>query len=309
MNTTKQIIFRRYGLSQDDLLHKGMEAEVYTMESENVLKLYVGTADFEHLTTLQIFYASLNTSGLSYSLPSIEKVALEGNICITIERRLPGAPMSAILLTLTDKQMDRIMQTYLSAALELTKTQIPSAFDRYKLFDPDNLSRRARGDWHHFLSRYLAQKIKQLSIHLDRDVTDFATKVEQLYAVLSQPYMGHYHLIHGDFFPGNILIDEQRRVTALLDFGLFTMYGDSLFDIATGWVFFDMYDELKANIRERYLDIVLDRLGERVRGKLYRYVLLYSIFSANTYSPDCADGHYRWCVANLNHQSYWNHIE
>jgi len=43
----------------------------------------------------------------------------------------------------------------------------------------------------------------------------------------------------------------------MLDFGLFTMNGDFLFDIATGRVFFDMYDELKAHICERYLDLAL----------------------------------------------------
>ena len=309
MNTTKQIILRRYGLAPDDLLHKGMEAEVYAMGSGHVLKLYIGSTDFEHLTTLKNFYASLSRSDISYSLPYIETVAMVGDICLTIERRLPGTPMSAILPQLTEEQVDRIMQVYLWAALELTKVQIPAEFDRYKLFDPEDISLRTDGDWHHFITRYLDQKLKQLTVYLERDVTDFAAKVTQLHDALSQPYTGNYHLIHGDFFPGNILIDENNHVTALLDFGLFTMYGDSLFDVATGWVFFDMYDELKANIRERYLDITLDRLGERVRGKLYRYVLLYSIFSANTYSPDCADGHYRWCVANLNHQSYWNHIE
>jgi len=86
-------------------------------------------------------------------------------------------------------------------------------------------------------------------------------------------------------------------------------YGDYLFDIATGWVFFDMYDELKAQIRDRYLAMLLDRLGEHVRAKLYRYVLIYSIVSANTYSSHCTDGHYQWCVANLSSQEYWNTIE
>ena len=309
MKVTKQAILRKYGLSPDDLLHKGMEAEVYAMGIEAVLKLYIGTTDFEHLTTLQNFYASLSQSELSYSLPHIETVAREGDICSTIERRLPGSPMSTILPKLTTEQMDTLMQAYLTAALELTKVQIPFEFDRYKLFDPEDLSRTTRGDWHRFLSGYLDQKFGQLSVYLERDVTDFTEKVQQLQFILSKPYTGGYHLIHGDFFPGNILVDEGHRVTALLDFGLFTMYGDFLFDIATGWVFFDMYDELRANIRERYLDITLDWLGERARGKLYRYVLLYSILSADTYSPDCTDGHYRWCVTNLNNQTYWNNIE
>jgi fructosamine-3-kinase len=135
-------------------------------------------------------------------------------------------------------------------------------------------------------------------------------KVKQLYTILAQPYTGNYHLVHGDFFPGNILIDKMLcHVTALLDFGMLTMYGDSLFDIATGWVFFDMYDELKVKIRDRYLSMTLETLGRRVRGNLYRYVLLYSVLSANTYSSKCTDGHYQWCVANLNNQEYWNNIE
>jgi len=133
--------------------------------------------------------------------------------------------------------------------------------------------------------------------------------VQQLHTVLDQPYRGDERLIHGDFFPGNLLLNDEHEITALLDFGLLTMYGDYLFDIATGWVFFDMYDELRAQVRDRYLAVVLDTLGERVRGRLYRYVLIYSILSANTYSSNCADGHYQWCVANLNNHPYWQAIK
>ena len=67
-----------------------------------------------------------------------------------------------------------------------------------------------------------------------------------------------------------------------------------------------MYDALQAKLRNRYLAIVLDRLGAQVRGMLYRYVLLYSILSANMYAADYTDGHYRWCVANLSNQHYWD---
>jgi hypothetical protein len=54
---------------------------------------------------------------------------------------------------------------------------------------------------------------------------------------------------------------------------------------------------------------VLARLGEQLRGVLYQYVLLYSILSANTYSRTCDDGHYRWCVANLNDVCYWSALQ
>ncbi|MEZ4675028.1 MAG: hypothetical protein R2932_12375 [Caldilineaceae bacterium] len=45
-------------------------------------------------------------------------------------------------------------------------------------------------------------------------------------------------------------------------------------------------------------------MGETIRPLLYRY-LLYSFLSANTYSAECTDGHYAWCVANLNNAGYW----
>jgi len=217
--------------------------------------------------------------------------------------------MSAVLPTLTPDQLDAMMQRYLTAALAVSNIHAPPALDRYKLLDPDRISRRAYGDWHQFVAGYIALKLAQLTPYLSHDVPRFAVRMQQLFAVLDQPYDGDCRLIHGDFFPGNLLVDGNHQIAALLDFGLLTMYGDYLFDIATGWVFFDMYDELKAKARDRYLAMLVDRLGADVRGKLYRYVLIYSILSANTYSPDCTDGHYRWCVSNLSNQHYWDAIE
>ena len=302
----EQSLLQKYGVSPEALIRSGMEAKVYAFGTDTVLKLYPGTTSLADLATLRDFYASLDRSVVSYDLPDIQTIAAEGDFCISIERHLPGTPMSAVLPALTQNQMDGMMQTYLNGALELSNIPIPSDFARYKLFDPEGISQRTAGDWHQFLARFLAQRLTQLTAYLSRDVTNFTAKVEQLYAILARPYTGDYRLIHGDFFPGNLLIDAAHSITALLDFGLLTMLGDPLFDIATGWVFFDMYDELKANIRERYLAMALERLGERVRGDLYRYVLVYSFLSANTYSPNCTDGHYQWCVANLNRQEYWD---
>lgn len=309
MPTPKALLLQKYGLSPADLLRQGMEAEVYALGPDAVLKLYQGTTTLAHLTTLQNFYNTLQPSPLAYALPHIQTVAAEGDICLSIERHLPGTPMAAILPTLGKEQIDHVMRAYLAAALALTALPVPADFARYKLFDAEDLSHRVAGDWHQFLAHYLTHKLAQVAPYLRRDVADFAAKVQHLEAILAQPYIGLHHVIHGDFFPGNLLVDAQHQVTALLDFGLFTMYGEALFDIATGWVFFDMYDELKANLRERLLAITLETLGQAVRGKLYRYVLIFSVLAANAYSPTCADGHYQWCVANLNNPAYWRAVE
>jgi fructosamine-3-kinase len=309
LDAARNHILQKYHVSPHARLSSGMEAEVYAYGPDAVLKLYTGAASLADLHILCDFYNSLDRQLVPYALPHIHTVAQEDHFLITIEQRLAGIPMSAVLPTLTTDQLDAIMQRYLTAALALSGIQAPPQFDRYKLFDSDRLSCRSQGDWHQFLARYLTHKLAQVTPYLNRDVSQFAAKVQQLRTVLSQPYRDDYRLIHGDFFPGNLLINDERHITALLDFGLLTMYGDALFDLATGWVFFDMYDELRARARERYLAMLLDRLGENVRGKLYRCVLIYSVLSANTYSSKCSDGHYRWCVANLSNQDYWNGIE
>src|SRR5215208_6631607 len=132
MSAGKQSILQRYGLSTGDMIQKGMEAEVYILGEDTLLKLYIQTTTLAHLRMLQQFYASIDASGLSYSLPSIHSVTEEDGVCISIERRLAGATMSMILPSLTKKQMDSVMQTYLAAALELRKVSIPADFDRYR---------------------------------------------------------------------------------------------------------------------------------------------------------------------------------
>lgn len=186
---------------------------------------------------------------------------------------------------------------------------MPAEATAYRLFDAERLSERAEGDWHTFLGRWLALTLRRLTPFFERDVADFAAKRWRMQDILRRPYDGSYRLIHGDIFPGNLLADENGRIQALVDFGLFTMYGDPLFDAATAWVLFDMYDALRADARARLLPFMIERICNGAVGRLYRYVLLYSLLSADAYAADCSDGHYAWCVANLNTAIYWENID
>jgi serine/threonine protein kinase len=303
---TQQEVLVKYGRTAGDLLGQGMESTVYAYGPDAVLKIYDQTTSLAHLQLLKNFYASLDSAAVSFALPSIRGVVVEGTYTLTIEKRLSGVPLAEILPTLSPGQLAPWFESYINTTLEIGRISMPDSVKQYKLFDPHQLSRRTDGDWHQFLQRYLAYQLTSLADFFARDVAEWGEKRHAMEAVLAQPYSGPYSLVHGDIFPGNILVHPAGRIEALLDFGLFTMYGDPYFDIATSWVFFDMYDQLGMSVRERFLTALIARLGEQARPRLYFYVLLYSLLSANTYAPDCSDGHYEWCVANLNTEAYWN---
>ena len=309
MNDEKLTILQQFGLTSENRLSSGMEAEVYRYGKDRVVKLYADHKHLVHLQTLQTFYNAITREALSYELPHIESIAVQGNYSVSIERYMQGRPMDLVLPTIGRDKLEQTMVLYLNAQMELLKLTYPPNLNRFLLFDAERISSFDNGDWYQFLLKFLEQRLISSQAYLQKDVIDFRHKLALMKTVLSQPYQGQLQLIHGDYFPGNLLVDENGRITALLDFGILTMLGDPLFDIATGWVFFDMYDELQAKVRARYLTVVLAQLGEQVRGKLYRYVLLYSLLAANTYSAMCGDGHYQWCVQNLNQQAYWDKMQ
>ena len=100
-----------------------MEAEVYAYGPDAVLKLYAGTASLADLRTLQAFYDALDRQHLPYALPRIHTVAEEAGFLVTIEQRLAGTRLSALLPGLPKSQLDRLMQRYLSAALAVSSIQ------------------------------------------------------------------------------------------------------------------------------------------------------------------------------------------
>ena len=298
-------VLARYGVTSSDLLQRGMEAAVYAHGADQMLKLYASSVPVQELLTLQAFYAELDRAALSLAVPAIATVRDEGECVVVIERRLPGQPLCDLAERATPRALAALFERYLDAVLEVGTLQPPAGILRHKLYDVPGVDQQSARDWHQFLARYLAVILVELAHPLARDVDEFSDKVTRLQNWLGRPYNGPVRLIHGDIFPGNLLAGADGRVTALVDFGLFTMAGDPLFDVATAWVFFDMYDQLGSNVRTRLLARILARLGEAARPALYRYVLLYSVLSANTYAPDCSDGHYRWCVDNLNNPKLW----
>jgi aminoglycoside phosphotransferase (APT) family kinase protein len=65
--------------------------------------------------------------------------------------------------------------------------------------------------------------------------------------------------IHGDLVAGNILVDQDARPLAVLDFGFLTTAGDPRLDAA----------------------------------------IFAAVATSNAFTPDGSDGHFAWCLTQL----------
>src|SRR5690625_388246 len=302
----KSIILDKYNVTKSDFLGSGMEAEVYAYDNNKILKLYNGMFNTNKQNILKFFYSNLNSSSLSYELPYIYDTFVENDILVTIEKRIAGSNLQSVFSEMNYNEQNEMMERYLNVNIELKSVKIKYNLEGFTLFNDNQVPLLKINNWFNLLKEIIFRKQKELEPYFKKDVINYDSKVNQLVVNLSLGYEGEYSLIHGDFYPGNLMVNKSGMVTGLIDFGLMTMYGDNLFDIAIGWVCFDMYNELNAKIYERYLNIIISTLGEDVRKRLYFYVLIYSFISANFYSHNCKDGHYQWCVKNLNNKHYWD---
>ena len=107
-------------------------------------------------------------------------------------------------------------------------------------------------------------------------------------------------LAHGDYFPGNVLLDERLALTGLVDFSVFTLAGDPLYDAITAALFLEMIEEAGADDVALARHLVLARHGEAILppGRFYRaYAAIVMADPANAAPP--YPRLFAWSVANL----------
>lgn len=104
-------------------------------------------------------------------------------------------------------------------------------------------------------------------------------------------------LQHGDICPENVLVDDDCRLTAVLDWGFLTMLADPVLEMALTSGFFDMYGPHALRTERRLSDLFAEAFDVE-HADVLRFKAVYALIGANAYSGT-ADGHFQWCAAVL----------
>lgn len=286
-------ILRRFGLSDQELLGSGGESRVYALDDDRVLRVFGPGATEAKIDGLLRFYETLDVTDVDFLVPDVLESGREDDLIYSIETRLPGRDLSTVFNELDHEARVRALKDLARVAGEVRKLR--SCFASYGEILADNPVER--DSWSEFLLDRARMSLRRSQASLVRDVPDLDPVVAEWEAdVRTLVGAPQPELVHGDFFPGNVMVDNSGKLTAVIDFSPMTVRGDWRLDITGAEVFLELGGVGRREDRQIVERELNDRYGvpADVTDVYRRYYALY--FSAvGSEDPPVYD----WCVRQL----------
>lgn len=282
-------ILKRFGLSNENLIARGTEAEAYALGESEVLKIYTDLQRFQKLKILQTFYNSIDARQCGFQIPKILEIIVEGDMLATRENRIPGVSLESLLPSLDGSLLDQAESLYLKAVCALQEMRLDSPPKYYSLFDETNESSIGIRPWNEFYVGLVKSKITEVEVFLGGIVPNFYEKTQKLLKCFELESKGKISVVHGDLFPGNLMVkNDLSSITGIIDFGSFTLFGDHMLDIAGAFGYYKMYEKDRILVRERILPKFLEIVPPSEKGRFFRYLCANAILTSNLYvtEPD-----------------------
>lgn len=280
------------------LLGEGVEASVYALNDDQVLRLYKpgGDASLEHLRQLQLFYQSLDESQVPFTVPDVQEAGTESGTLYTIDRRVYGQNMNEALASAEGPLRQQILHSYIQAAGQIQKLHPP--YDFYGEVLSANPIRV--GSWPAYILRRLTTDYQTARKLLDEQVP----KMPEILAFLRHEVdivsdTNQSLLVHGDYYVLNVTIDTSGNINGVLDFNDLTLAGDPRMDLASSLIFL-LEGDGNARLEDgaTLLRQCTETYGDSFRRILHLYRLYYAIHFAS-YCKDNDSTTFAWCIRSL----------
>ena len=230
-------------------------------------------------------------------IPTSVIETIDGQGRFTIERRLKGTSLLTLLTRLSGAERNKAIAPYVAGAEATGRLRLPERPYGQILAPAPITAETWPGFFRASLDHWLARNGATIA-----EVTGSVARVSAnaLALLADLPEKPAKGLAHGDYFPGNVLLDDTLALAGLVDFSVFTLVGDPLYDVLTAALFLEMIEEARADDVALARRLVVERHGEAVlsAGRFYRaYAAILMADPANAAPP--YPRLYAWSVANL----------
>lgn len=296
-----QPVLNHLKISKDQLIGKGGEGYVFSLDNNKVVKIYKKSSK-EYLKKLQKFQQRISQANLPYQTPLIESIGEFKGIQYSIENKLEGQDLESVFSTIDINKQSLSLRNYLTALKPLKSISVDDLPFGQVLDMPNSLTSNS---WKEFVLRKLNQKIKFTSDRLKKDVFNFELKLNTLKkmieSLLSQNPKKCF--VHGDYYLNNVLVNDSFEITAILDISDHTCVGDHRLDIAN-INFLSLCDNISPEHIKLAQEIVIEEYGNEIIPYLDLYGFYYAFYFSNLYTFDITS--YKWCLSILNDEDRWS---
>ena len=278
-------------------LAAGVEGAIYDLGGGLVAKVWRERRVAE-LERTQRFYADVAAAGLPFATPEIFSIEQANGRSVTYERKLPGQPLQH-RLDPADREIGAAAAACVFDVLRALAT-VPATDSMRNLAALDESQPLWAGaeTFSAALLGLIDRRAERFGPVIRVQLPDFDRRHAALRERLSTIEIWPDTVIHGDLFGENILADEQGRPLAVLDFGFLTTAGDPRFDAAVTAGIMNMYGPHALSVTQDLIARIAREFGYQ-SDVLLTYQAAYAMATSNAFASDGSDGHFAWCVAQL----------
>lgn len=290
--------FARQGYTEAAPLAAGVEGAVYRLGNGTVAKVWAHRRRPE-LLLAQRFSADVAASDLPFATPVILRVEEVGQTAVTYERELHGVPLRQRLTDARPELDASTLSCLVQVVKALATVAATPAMRQLPVLDEDRPLWTGTDDFPAALIALLQRRTARHGELLARHVPGFWLHYGRLLRKLDAVDRVPDTVLHGDLVAGNILVDDGGRPAAVLNFGFLSTAGDPRMDAAVTALITDMYGPhgpARVTVLTRTF---AGELGYPI-DVLLAYQAAYATATSNAFTDDGSDGHFAWCVAQLN---------
>ena len=293
----RRAVLDRYGLRPEHHLGHGGEADVFALDAERVVRVHRNPdhhASAAYVRSIGALYATLDRGAVPFALPEVLEVH-EEEVTWSIERRLPGRPFDALLGELSGAERTRAITGYVDGAAAFGALGVPDGFGDGvgELFTAERL----RTDtWAELVEARLRLQLARGEPVVRDLVPGLDRAAERVLSLARAETAAGRTLVHGDFFPGNVLFGDDLAVSAVFDLGWLTVVGDPTHDVRSAVAFWSVRPWSKPGDRAALVAAATRHLGAGTREMLERT----ERFEQVRFAFVAEDPHlFAWCVDGL----------